>query len=60
MFVVIRPLGIWLAIRHAGIMLSYEPLGAILALVLASAAVTDAIGVHPLFGGFLAGLCFPR
>lgn len=31
-----------------------------LAIALASAAVTDAIGVHPLFGAFLAGLCFPR
>jgi Kef-type K+ transport system membrane component KefB len=35
-------------------------MGIILALVLASAAVTDAIGVHPLFGAFLAGICFPR
>jgi Kef-type K+ transport system membrane component KefB len=60
MFVVIRPLGVWLARRHADIMLSYELLGTILVLVLASAAVTDAIGVHPLFGAFLAGLCFPR
>jgi Kef-type K+ transport system membrane component KefB len=60
MFVVIRPLGVWLARRHAGMMLSYELLGTILVLVLASAAVTDAIGVHPLFGAFLAGLCFPR
>jgi Kef-type K+ transport system membrane component KefB len=28
--------------------------------VLASAAATEAIGVHPLFGAFLAGICFPR
>jgi Kef-type K+ transport system membrane component KefB len=28
--------------------------------VFASAAATDRIGVHPLFGAFLAGLCFPR
>jgi Kef-type K+ transport system membrane component KefB len=26
----------------------------------ASAAATDALGLHPLFGAFLAGLCFPR
>jgi Kef-type K+ transport system membrane component KefB len=35
-------------------------LGIMLAVALASAAVTDAIGVHPLFGAFLAGLCIPR
>ena len=28
--------------------------------MLASAAATEAIGVHPLFGAFVAGLCFPR
>lgn len=56
----VRPLGSWLARRHASVTLSYELLGAMLAVVLASAAATDAIGVHPLFGAFLAGLCFPR
>lgn len=60
MFLVIRPLGIWLAKRQTRIALSYELLGIILALVLVSSAVTDTIGVHPLFGAFLAGLCFPR
>jgi Kef-type K+ transport system membrane component KefB len=25
-----------------------------------SAATTDALGIHPLFGAFLAGICFPR
>jgi Kef-type K+ transport system membrane component KefB len=35
-------------------------LGVMIAVALASSAVTDAIGVHPLFGAFLAGLCFPR
>jgi Kef-type K+ transport system membrane component KefB len=60
MLLVIRPLGIWLAKRHTRITLSYELLGIIIALVFASSAVTDAIGVHPLFGAFLAGLCFPR
>jgi Kef-type K+ transport system membrane component KefB len=60
MFLVIRPLGNWLSRRHRSITLSYELMGVILAVVLASAAATDAIGVHPLFGAFLAGLCFPR
>ena len=60
MLLVVRPLGSWLARRHASVTLSYELLGAMLAVVLASAAATDAIGVHPLFGAFLAGLCFPR
>jgi Kef-type K+ transport system membrane component KefB len=60
MLLVVRPLGLWLAKQHANITLSYELMGAIVAVVFASAAATDAIGVHPLFGAFLAGLCFPR
>lgn len=60
MFAVVRPLGIWLSKRHTSIALSYDLLGIILAVVFASAAATNAIGVHPLFGAFLAGLCFPR
>ena len=31
-----------------------------LALALLSSAATEAIGVHPLFGAFIAGVCFPR
>ena len=57
---VIRPLGAWLAKRQNSVALSYELLGIIIAVVLASAAATEAIGVHPLFGAFLAGVCFPR
>jgi len=57
---VIRPLGSWLVRRQNGIALSYELLGIVVAVVLASAAATEAIGVHPLFGAFLAGVCFPR
>lgn len=60
MLLVVRPLGSWLAKQRTNITLSYELLGTIIAIVFASAAVTDAIGVHPLFGAFLAGLCFPR
>jgi Kef-type K+ transport system membrane component KefB len=60
MLFIIRPMGNWLARGHASITLSYELLGFILVIVFSSAAVTDAIGIHPLFGAFLAGLCFPR
>jgi len=60
MFFIVRPLGRWLAARKSSDPLSYELLGALVAVALASSAVTDAIGVHPLFGAFLAGLCFPR
>jgi Kef-type K+ transport system membrane component KefB len=56
----IRPLGNWLVRRQNTIGLSYELFGIILAVVLASAAATDALGIHPLFGAFMAGLCFPR
>jgi Kef-type K+ transport system membrane component KefB len=57
---VVRPLGAWLVRRQKSVALSYELLGIIIAVVLASAAATEAIGVHPLFGAFLAGVCFPR
>jgi len=56
----VRPLGTWLVRRQSSIGLSYELLGVIIAVVLGSAAATDAIGIHPLFGAFMAGLCFPR
>lgn len=32
----------------------------VVAIALCSAAATEAIGVHPLFGAFMAGICFPR
>jgi Kef-type K+ transport system membrane component KefB len=57
---VVRPLGNWFVRRQDSIGFSYELLGIIVAVVLASAAATEAIGVHPLFGAFLAGVCFPR
>ena len=60
MFFVVKQIGRWLAARRSQDALSYEVLGVTLAMALISAAVTDAIGVHPLFGAFLAGLCFPR
>lgn len=57
---VVRPLGNWLVRRKDSIGFSYELLGIIVAVTLCSAAATEAIGVHPLFGAFLAGACFPR
>ncbi len=57
---VVRPLGNWVARNHKTTGLSYELFGVIIAIVLVSAAATQAIGIHPLFGAFLAGVCFPR
>jgi Kef-type K+ transport system membrane component KefB len=45
---------------RSGQSLSVPGLGIAVAVALLSAYVTDAIGVHPLFGAFLAGVCFPR
>ena len=60
MIAVLRPLGAYLARRQNKPVLSLELLGVVVAGVLLSAAATDKIGVHPLFGAFLAGVCFPR
>ncbi len=60
MLLIVRPLACWVVQRRAGSVLSLEVLGLIVAVLLVSAYATDAIGVHPLFGAFLAGLCFPR
>lgn len=57
---IVRPLGNWLAQRRKTDGFSAEILAIIVAALLASAAATDAIGIHPLFGAFLAGVCFPR
>jgi Kef-type K+ transport system membrane component KefB len=57
---IVRPLGKWVAHRQKTDALSYNMLGVFVAILLASAAATDAIGIHPLFGAFLAGVCFPR
>ncbi len=56
----VRPLGRWLGRRWHHREFSYELLGLTVAFVLGSAAATDSIGIHPLFGAFLAGVCFPR
>jgi Kef-type K+ transport system membrane component KefB len=57
---IVRPLAKWVAQRKKNDGLSYEMLGVVVAMLLASAAATEAIGIHPLFGAFLAGVCFPR
>ncbi len=64
MLLIVRPLGKLIARRsetpNHPPNLSYEVLGFVVVIVLLSAAATDVIGVHPLFGAFLAGVCFPR
>ena len=60
MLCVIRPLAARLARRSQSSELSFEMLSIVVALTLASAAATELIGVHPLFGAFIAGVCFPR
>jgi Kef-type K+ transport system membrane component KefB len=46
--------------NRSGEALSITSLGVAVVVALLSAFATDAIGVHPLFGAFLAGVCFPR
>lgn len=60
MLFVFRPLANRLVKRLKTTGLSIELLAIVIASILLSAAATDAIGVHPLFGAFLAGVCFPR
>jgi Kef-type K+ transport system membrane component KefB len=60
MLVVLRPLAAYLVRRRTNPKLTLELLGVVVAGALLSAAATDKIGVHPLFGAFLAGVCFPR
>ena len=50
----IRPALLWLRKR------GWLPTSAAYLLALASASLTEVIGVHALFGAFLAGLVFPR
>src|SRR6201996_2696378 len=57
---VLRPLAAYLVRRQRKPELTLELLGVVVAGALLSAAATDKIGVHPLFGAFLAGVCFPR
>jgi Kef-type K+ transport system membrane component KefB len=57
---VVRPLAALIVRRQKTPELTLELLGVVVAGALLSAAATDKIGVHPLFGAFLAGVCFPR
>ncbi len=57
---VVRPLAAQAVKRRHSPELSIELLGAVVAATLASSAVTEWTGVHPLFGAFIAGVCFPR
>ena len=57
---VLRPLAAWAVRRRRNPVLTLELLGVVVAAALLSAAATDKLGVHPLFGAFLAGVCFPR
>ncbi len=57
---VVRPLAAYVVRRQQKPQLTLELLGVVVAAALLSAAATDRIGVHPLFGAFLAGVCFPR
>lgn len=60
MFGVVRPLGARLVRNRKTDKFTLELLGVVVAGTLASAAATEWIGIHPLFGAFLAGVCFPR
>ena len=60
MLAVVRPLAAKAVHMRTKPGLSFELLGIIVAGTLASAAATEWIGIHPLFGAFLAGVCFPR
>lgn len=61
MILVVRPFAAWLVKRmRTTTDLSLEMLGIVIAITFISAAATQAIGVHPLFGAFMAGVCFPR
>ncbi|MEO3972424.1 cation:proton antiporter [Streptomyces sp. CAU 1734] len=58
MFLLVRPLLDRLLRRTESSLLSPVPLA--LGLALGSAWVTSELGLHPVFGGFLAGLIMPR
>ncbi len=56
----VRPLASKAVARRRTPELSLELLGVVVAGTLLSAAATEWVGVHPLFGAFIAGVCFPR
>lgn len=61
MLLVVRPaLGRWLENRPAESLLGKGTMAAALLVMLASALATEAIGIHALFGAFLAGIVMPQ
>jgi Kef-type K+ transport system membrane component KefB len=58
MLAVVRPAVRWWMTQRASVLTS--PLPVALTLALGSAWVTASLGLHPVFGGFLAGLAMPR
>jgi Kef-type K+ transport system membrane component KefB len=58
MFLVIRPVLAWWLGRARALLVNRVPIA--LALALGSAWVTASLGLHPVFGGLLAGLAMPR
>jgi Kef-type K+ transport system membrane component KefB len=63
--VVVLTVGRWLLAKLGNIAdleggVSNEILAAVLALFMLAAWVTDAIGIHAVFGGFLLGIAMPR
>lgn len=60
MFFFVRPRLAWIARRRSTPWTgSSGLLAAVFALIFASALVTEVIGIHALFGAFLAGVCMP-
>ncbi|WP_327635404.1 cation:proton antiporter [Kribbella sp. NBC_00482] len=57
---VLRPLLLRLSLRYAASVPTPILVLLVLALILGLAAATDQIGVHAIFGGFLAGLVLPK
>ena len=57
---VVRPLATRLVKRRNNPELSLGLLGITITFLFLSAAATEWAGVHPLFGAFIAGICFPR
>ncbi len=57
---IVRPLATRLVNRRNNPELSLSLLGVTIAFLFFSAAATEWAGVHPLFGAFIAGICFPR
>ncbi|HET9635867.1 MAG TPA: cation:proton antiporter [Gemmatimonadaceae bacterium] len=61
MFVVVRPRLAWLAGRYSTEgRISRELLAAIVMVMLAAAWVTQTLGIHALFGAFVAGVVMPK